>query len=74
MRQAFVDAPASPPAGGRLPVVLAFHGRGDNIRDFQCVNLHVAWRDVRSSSTSRRSSAAASRGGKWSAGRMVTGT
>jgi hypothetical protein len=38
------------------------------------VNLHVAWRDVRSSSTSRRSSAAASRGGKWSAGRMVTGT
>jgi polyhydroxybutyrate depolymerase len=46
MRQAFVYAPASPTAGGRLPVVLAFHGRGDNIRDFQYVNLHVAWRDA----------------------------
>ena len=46
MRQAFVYAPSPPPAGGRLPVVLAFHGRGDNIRDFQYVNLHVAWRDA----------------------------
>ncbi|MBI3047171.1 MAG: dienelactone hydrolase family protein [Acidobacteria bacterium] len=46
MRQAFVFAPATPPAGARLPVVLAFHGRGDNIRDFQYVNLHIAWRDA----------------------------
>lgn len=46
MRQAFVYAPSTPPAGGRLPVVLAFHGRGDNIRDFQFVNLHLAWRDA----------------------------
>lgn len=46
MRQAFVYAPSTPPAGAALPVVLAFHGRGDNIRDFQYVNLHVAWRDA----------------------------
>jgi len=46
MRQAFVFAPAAPPAGATLPVVLAFHGRGDTIRDFQYVNLHVAWRDA----------------------------
>jgi polyhydroxybutyrate depolymerase len=46
MRQAFVYAPSSSPAGAKLPVVLAFHGRGDTIRDFQYVNLHVAWRDA----------------------------
>ena len=46
MRHAFVFAPAGPPASGTRPVVLAFHGRGDNIRDFQYVNLHVAWRDA----------------------------
>lgn len=46
MRQAFVFAPSAPPAGAKLPVVLAFHGRGDNIRDFQYVNLHIAWRDA----------------------------
>jgi polyhydroxybutyrate depolymerase len=46
MRQAFVYAPPAPPAGATLPVVLAFHGRGDTIRDFQYVNLHVAWRDA----------------------------
>jgi polyhydroxybutyrate depolymerase len=58
MRQAFVYAPSaphgagavrtppSPPAGAKLPLVFAFHGRGDTIRDFQYVNLHVAWRDA----------------------------
>jgi len=46
MRQAFVYAPSTPPAGAKLPVVLAFHGRGDTIRDFQYVNLHIAWRDA----------------------------
>lgn len=46
MRQAFVFAPSPSPAGAKLPVVLAFHGRGDNIGDFQYVNLHIAWRDA----------------------------
>lgn len=46
MRQAFVFAPSTPAAGAKLPVVLAFHGRGDTIRDFQYVNLHVAWREA----------------------------
>jgi polyhydroxybutyrate depolymerase len=46
MRQAFVYAPSAPPMGAKLPLVLAFHGRGDTIRDFQYVNLHVAWRDA----------------------------
>ena len=41
-RRAFVYAP--PVAlGGRLPVVFAFHGRGDDIENFEHVDLHVAW-------------------------------
>jgi len=46
MRQAFVYAPSTPPAGAKLPLVFAFHGRGDTIRDFQYINLHLAWRDA----------------------------
>ena len=41
-RRAFVYAP--PVAlGGRLPVVFAFHGRGDDIENFEFVGLHRAW-------------------------------
>src|SRR5687767_13731046 len=42
-RKAFLYAPpvAAPAAG--FPVVLAFHGRGDVIENFEYVNLHGAW-------------------------------
>ena len=41
-RQAIVHAPASPGAAGS-PLVLSFHGFGDNAQNFQYTNLHVAW-------------------------------
>ena len=41
-RQAIVHAPASPGAEGS-PLVLSFHGFGDNAQNFQYTNLHVAW-------------------------------
>lgn len=45
-RQALVFAPAKAPAGDKLPVVFAFHGRGDEVQYFQYTHLHVAWRDA----------------------------
>lgn len=42
-REAIVYAPAAAAAGAALPVVLAFHGFGDNARNFQHTNLHQAW-------------------------------
>ena len=44
-REAIVYAPASPPAEG-APLVLSFHGFGDNMQNFQYTNLHVAWPDA----------------------------
>ena len=44
-RAAIVYVPASP-AGGRVPLVFSFHGRGDNAQDFQYTDLHVAWPDA----------------------------
>ena len=41
-REAIVYAPASSPEEG-APLVLAFHGFGDNAQNFQFTNLHVAW-------------------------------
>ena len=41
-REAIVHAPEEP-ADGPLPVVLAFHGFGDNAVNFQHTNLHRAW-------------------------------
>ena len=41
-REAIVYAPASP-AGERAPLVLSFHGYGDNMQNFQYTNVHVAW-------------------------------
>lgn len=41
-RAAIVYVPASP-AGGRVPLVFSFHGRGDDAQDFQHTDLHAAW-------------------------------
>ncbi len=41
-REAIVYAPASSPEEG-APLVLAFHGFGDNAQNFQFTNLHAAW-------------------------------
>jgi len=45
-REAIVYAPAASRGGGPVPLVLSFHGRGDDAQNFQHTNLHVAWRDV----------------------------
>ena len=43
-REAIVFAPtAASREGGRVPLVLSFHGRGDNTQNFQHTNVHVAW-------------------------------
>ena len=41
-REAIVYAPASPAPEG-APLILSFHGFGDNMRNFQYTNVHVAW-------------------------------
>jgi len=41
-RRAFVYAPPVA-VGSKLPVVFAFHGRGDDIENFEHVDLHLAW-------------------------------
>lgn len=43
MRQAIVYPPSSPAARGKPPLVMAFHGYGDDAQNFQYVNLHKAW-------------------------------
>lgn len=45
-REAIVYAPAASRGGGRVPLVLSFHGRGDNMRNFQHTSVHVAWPDA----------------------------
>ena len=42
-REAIVYAPAGSRDDERVPVVLAFHGRGDNMQNFQHTNVHMAW-------------------------------
>ena len=44
-REAIVYAPASPGEQG-APLVLAFHGFGDNMQNFQHTNVHLAWPDA----------------------------
>ena len=44
-REAIVHAPATPASEG-APLVLSFHGFGDNMRNFQYTNVHVAWPDA----------------------------
>lgn len=43
IREAIVYAPSVQPPGARLPMVLAFHGRGDDVQNFQFTLLHRAW-------------------------------
>jgi polyhydroxybutyrate depolymerase len=45
-REAIVYARAASRAGGRVPLVFSFHGRGDDAQSFQYTNLHVAWPDA----------------------------
>ena len=42
-REAIVYAPAASPDGARVPLVLSFHGYGDNMQNFQHTNVHRAW-------------------------------
>ena len=44
-REALVFAPASATTA-RAPLVLSFHGRGDDMENFQYVRLHEAWPDA----------------------------
>ena len=45
-REAIVYAPAASRGGERVPLVLAFHGRGDNMQNFQSTNVHMAGPDA----------------------------
>lgn len=40
-RRAIVYAPTLP--GGKAPLILSFHGRGDNVENFQYTDMHRAW-------------------------------
>ena len=44
-REAIVNVPASPGREG-APLVLSFHGYGDNMQNFQYTNVHEAWPDA----------------------------
>ena len=45
-REAIVYAPAASQGDEKVPLVLSFHGRGDNMQNFQHTNVHVAWPDA----------------------------
>lgn len=45
-RDALVYAPATARGGEGVPLVLSFHGYGDNMENFQHTNLHLAWPDA----------------------------
>lgn len=42
-RKATVYAPSASSPGGRAPLVLSFHGHGDNMDNFQHTDLHQEW-------------------------------
>ena len=45
-REALVYAPKAPAPGARLPLVLSFHGHGDDMENFQYVDLQRVWPDA----------------------------
>jgi len=45
-REAIVYAPAVSQGGAGAPLVLSFHGYGDNMQNFQHTNVHVVWSDA----------------------------
>jgi polyhydroxybutyrate depolymerase len=45
-REAIVYAPSPDQSSGRSPLVFAFHGRGDDVENFQYVRVHEAWPDA----------------------------
>jgi polyhydroxybutyrate depolymerase len=45
-REAIVYAPEQEQRGQRVPLVLSFHGYGDNMQNFQHTNMHVSWPDA----------------------------
>ena len=45
-REAIVYARAASTADGKVPLVLSFHGRGDDAQNFQYTGLHTAWPDA----------------------------
>ena len=45
-REAIIYAPVASRGGEGAPLVLSFHGYGDNMQNFQHTNVHVAWPDA----------------------------
>ena len=45
-REAILMAPARTSPGSKVPVVLSFHGHGDDMDNFQYTNVHRAWPDA----------------------------
>jgi polyhydroxybutyrate depolymerase len=42
-REAIVYSPTRPSRGNHVPLVLSFHGRGDDMENFQHTAMHLAW-------------------------------
>lgn len=45
-REAIIFAPSTSPPGNKLPLILSFHGHGDDMENFQFVGLQQAWPDA----------------------------
>ena len=45
-REAIIYAPAAARGDDAVPLILSFHGYGDNMQNFQHTNMHLSWRDA----------------------------